>query len=135
MERAVKTIAKLRMSQDPPAMTEVVKRAWKVAVGKRISGHAKAIALVRSTLVVEVEDFIWQKQLFTLSRPIVEKLATLVGPGVIDDVEFRIGIPRRMPQREERAAHSQPTLWDEADDIRDPVMRHVYKSSRLRALA
>jgi hypothetical protein len=135
MERAVKTIAKLRMSQDPTAMTEVVKRAWNVAVGKRIGSHAKAIALVRSTLVVEVEDFIWQKQLFTLSRPIIEKLGTLLGPDVIDDVEFRVGVPRRMPQREERAAHSQPKLWDDADDIRDPVLRHVYKSSRQRALA
>ena len=135
MERAVKTIAKLRMSQDPSAMTEVAKRAWKVAVGKKIAAHTKASRMVRTTLVVEVEDFIWQKQLFTLRSQIVEKLSGLIGAGIVEDLEFRIGVPKRMPQREERGAHAQPTLWDEADGIRDPVLRKVYKFSRQRALA
>ena len=115
-------------------MTEVAKRAWVVAVGKKIAKHTKATTLVRTTLVVEVEDFIWQKQLFTLRTQIVDKLATLVGPDIVKDVEYRIGVPKRVPQREERAAHSQPTLWDEANDIRDPVMRKVYKFSRRKAL-
>jgi hypothetical protein len=91
--------------------------------------------MVRTTLVVEVEDAIWQRQLFTLRAPIIEKLVGLMGPGIVEDVEFRIGVPKRMPQREERAAYSQPTLWDDADGIRDPVLRRVYKFSRQKALA
>lgn len=135
MERALKTIAKLRLSQDPAARLDLARRAWPLAVGKKIAVHSAAVKLVRSTLLVDVDDFIWQKQLFTLRSQILAKLTDLIGKGVVDDVEFRVGVPRRIPQREERAAHSQPLLGDEAEGIPDAALRRVYKVSRQRALA
>jgi hypothetical protein len=135
MERASKTIAKLRMSENPEAKTELARRVWPAAVGKKIAAHSKAVNLVRSTLVVEVEDFIWQKQLFALRSQITAKLIKVMGPGIVDGVEFRVGIPRHMPQREERAANTQAGLFDDADAIRDPGMRRAYKVARYKALA
>jgi hypothetical protein len=55
-----------------------------------------------------------------------------LGPGVVDDLEFRIVPRRREPQRAEQ---SVPALLDEAENIADPVLRDIYKASRLKAQA
>jgi hypothetical protein len=52
----------------------------------------------------------------------------------VEELEFRIGIPRRQPGRAEERTGSMP-LYDEADGIRDPVFRSIYKSSRKKATA
>ncbi len=52
------------------------------------TSHGKP-QVVRSTLVVEVEDAIWQKQLFPLSAQIVIRVQKLLGHPGIQDVEFR----------------------------------------------
>ena len=88
---------------------------------------------MRTRLVVEVEDQIWQRQLFVLTRQILANLEMKIGRGVVDDLEFRI-VPRRLePQR---APVSMPGLFaDEADRIADPVMRHIYKTARRKESA
>jgi hypothetical protein len=106
--------------------------AWPDAVGKRIAGHTRAAKLVRTRLVVEVEDATWQRNLFSLSRHILHNLEKALGPGLVDDLEFRI-LPRR---REPVVARSSvPTLLDDADAIADPVLRDLYKLSRKKAQA
>jgi len=135
MERALKTIVKLRLSQDSEAREKLVCRGWPVAVGKTIAAHSRALRMVRQTLIVEVEDAIWQRQLFSLREQILARLSQTLGAGMVEDVEFRIGLRRPMPHREERGANPQAQLWDEADGIRDPVMRKLYIRSRRKALA
>jgi hypothetical protein len=87
---------------------------------------------VRTRLVVEVEDAIWQRQLFSLSRHILHNIEKALGPGLVDDLEFRI-IPRRLEPAMARA--SVPALLDEADGIDDPILRDLYKISRKKAQA
>jgi predicted nucleic acid-binding Zn ribbon protein len=118
---------------DSVSSEELVCAAWSAAVGKRIAKHARAEKLVRTKLVVGVDDAVWQRQLFTMSRMIDGKLAENLGTGVVDDVEFRISPPRRGPQRAERSTPSKPE--DEADGIEDPVLRRIYMSSRKRETA
>ena len=86
---------------------------------------------MRDRLVVEVEDAIWQRQLFTLRHQILHKIGKVIGSGVVEEVEFRVRVPRPAPRREERA--NRP--YDEADGIEDPVLRRVYKFARKRASA
>jgi hypothetical protein len=89
--------------------------------------------MVRNRLVVEVEDQTWQRQLFTLTSPILRNLERSLGHGVVTDLEFRI-VPRRRDAQ--RAGVSVPALIpDEADAIADPVMRSIYRASRKKALA
>jgi hypothetical protein len=95
--------------------------------------HATAKSLVRGSLIVEVEDGIWQKQLFYLRFQILAKLQEVVGAGVITAVEFRIGTPRRPPQPALSLNASKPL--DDADGIADPGMRIVYKQARKKASA
>jgi hypothetical protein len=102
-------------------------------VGKTIAGHTRAARMVRTRLVVEVEDAIWQRQLFTLTPQILAKLEQSLGRGVVEQVEFRIVPRRREPQR---AAAAMPALIaDDATEIADPVLRSIYRASRNRALA
>ena len=132
MERAGKSLAKLKLS-DAISADDLARAAWPAAVGKRIALHATAKSLVRGSLIVEVEDAVWQKQLFYLRFQILKKLTEVLGAGVITDVEFRIATPRRPPQ----AAQSlgAPSQLDEAEGISDPGMRLVYKQARKKASA
>jgi predicted nucleic acid-binding Zn ribbon protein len=133
VESVSRIFGKLKVADQPISPEQFVLSAWKGAVGRKIALHTRASKLVRTRLVVEVEDQIWQRQLFVLTRQILATLEVKVGRGMVDDLEFRI-VPRRMePQR---AATSMPGLFaDEADQIADPIMRHIYKSARRKASA
>jgi len=133
MERASKFIRGLGLPGDTPTADELACAAWAVAVGKRIAAHTRAAKLVRKKLIVEVEDQIWRKQLFTLSYQILTNLAKSIGPDLVEDLEFKVVPRRREPAR---ATVSMPApLLDEADGIADPVLRDIYRVARKRALA
>src|SRR2546421_1804745 len=97
MERAGRSLAKLKLS-GKISVDEIALAAWPAAVGDRIARHARAVALVRGNLVVEVEDAIWRKQLFYLRSHILRKMIELLGDTSVTDVEFRVATPRRPPQ-------------------------------------
>ncbi len=133
MERASKLIRGLRLSGNVITADELACAAWPEAVGKKLAAHTRAARMVRTRLVVEVEDATWQRQLFTLSRQILNNLDTHLGHGFVEDLEFRVVPRRREPQRAEQAV---PALFaDDADGIADPVLRDIYKASRKKALA
>ena len=120
-----------------PAMERAeraARAAWPKAVTKKIASHTRAAEMVRTTIIIEVEDAVWRRQLFPLIPSIVLNFAKIVGPGIIEDAEFRI-VPRR--REPERAVEAVPggLFADEADAIADPVMRGIYKSARSKALA
>jgi hypothetical protein len=147
MERAAKLIKKSKFSQKVFSDEDLARAVWPTAVGKAIAKHTLRVKLVRNTLVVEVEDAIWQKQLYCLSLQIVDRLRKVTGNTSIDNVEFRVGVARREPQRalsREGRSH-EGTLReglplagiapDEADGIQDPVLKKLYRLSRKKATA
>ena len=131
MERASKVLGKLNL---PPGTVDpeiMVCAAWASAVGKKVAAHTRAARLVRSHLIVEVEDNIWQRQLFVLRGQIRRKIDESIGAGIVEDIEFRVA-PRRLgPQ----VAQHSTAAKDDADGIVDPVLRNIYKASRKRELA
>ena len=131
MERASKVLGKLNLPDGTVTQEAMVCAAWANAVGKKIAAHSRAVKMVRAHLVVEVEDAIWQRQLFVLRRQIQVKIDESIGAGIVEDIEFRVS-PRRLgPVR----AQQSVTQSDEADGIGDPVLRNIYKASRKRELA
>jgi Dna[CI] antecedent DciA-like protein len=132
MERASSLIRGLKLSGDVITAEEMACAAWPGAVGKRIAAHTRVAKLVRTRLVIEVEDAIWQRQLFSLCSQILRNLEKTLGHGLVDDLEFRI-VPRRREPALARA--SVATMSDDADAIADPVLRDLYKLSRKKALA
>jgi len=133
MERASKLIRSLRLPGEAIDHGKVACAVWALSVGKKIAGHTRAARMVRTRLIVEVEDAIWQRQLFTLTPQILGKPGQNPGPGLVEQVEFRIVPLRREPQRAV-AAMPAPAA-DEASEIFDPVLRSIYRASRKKALA
>jgi predicted nucleic acid-binding Zn ribbon protein len=131
MERASKVLGKLNLPQGTVDPEIIVCAAWAGAVGKKVAAHTRAARLVRSHLIVEVEDNIWQRQLFVLRGQIRRKIDESIGAGIVEDIEFRVA-PRRLGPRQ--AQHSTAAS-DDADRIADPVLRNIYKASRKRELA
>jgi predicted nucleic acid-binding Zn ribbon protein len=133
MERASKLIRGMKLPSGMLSGEELACAVWPQAVGKKIAAHTRAARIVRTRLVVEVEDITWQRQLNALSRQIVWNLEQMIGKGVVDDLEFRIIPRRREPQRAMAAA---PALFqDDSTAIADPVMRSIYRAARKKALA
>jgi hypothetical protein len=140
MERAARLFQNKSVNREIVSDEDVFRAAWPLAVGKAIARHTSRLKLVRGTLVVEVEDAIWQRQLHTLSSQILNRLRKVTGNAVVTDLEFRIGIPRRAVQSAESGelfgakASSQPNA-DDAETILDPVLKKVYRLSRKKASA
>lgn len=130
MQRAGQLIGKLKLSRDPGDAEARALAAWRVAAGKKIAEHTRAASLVRTSLVVEVEDAVWQRQLNTLRHFLLRNLADVLGEALITDIDFRPMPPRRQPQR---AAAARPA--NQASRIEDPVLDLLYRQSRNRNTA
>jgi hypothetical protein len=134
MERASRLLGKLKFPEDSVTLEELARAVWPSVVGKIIARHTRASRMVRSRLIVEVEDQDWQRQLTQMSRHIAERMKTALGGAAIDDVEFRVMIRRRDPGRASTSSVTT-SAGDEADLIPDPVMRGIYRRTRKKALA
>jgi hypothetical protein len=130
MERAGRLIGKLKVSAgitDPETRAQA---AWAMAAGKKVAQRTRATSLVRGTLVVEVEDFVWQKQLNTLRHFLLRNLHKELGEALVMEIDFR-PMPRRLaPQRAETARPVQVV-----DGIVDPVLGLLYQQSKKKELA
>ena len=123
MDRAGRLIGKLNVMQDVADPEARAVAAWKVAAGKKIARHTKARKLVRSTLVVEVEDLVWQRQLATLSRILLGNLEKALGERLVNEIDFR-PMPARRPQERAESARA------DKDRIEDPVLAMLYRRAR-----
>ena len=126
MQRAGQLIGKLKLSRDPADTEARALAAWRVAAGKKIAAHTRATALVRTSLVVEVEDLVWQRQLNTLRHFLVRNLADALGEALVMDIDFRPMPPKRQPQRAATAR---------SGEIEDPVLDLLYRQSKNRNTA
>ncbi len=131
MERAGRLIGKLKVSSKVTTPEQMAQAAWPAAVGKRLADRTGRVTLYGTTMVVDVEDAIWQSQLTPMSGQILAKIEMLLGSGAIQKLEFRIGVMRRRPQKVEKPS----PLFDEGDGIQDPSFRKIYIASRRRASA
>jgi predicted nucleic acid-binding Zn ribbon protein len=121
MQRAGQLIGKLKISRDPADAEARARAAWRVAAGKKIAEHTRATAVVRGSLIVEVEDVVWQRQLNTLRHFLVRNLNSALGEAMITEIDFRPMPPRREPQRAMTARPGQ---------IEDPVLDLLYRRSQ-----
>ena len=126
MDRAGHFIAKMNLPPQVDGEDTRLRAAWTVAAGPKIARHTRARALVRNTLIVEVGDAVWQKQLSTLRHFLLRNLAKELGAGTVTEIDFRPMPARREPQRAETARPNR-------DGITDPVMALIYEQSRRRA--
>ena len=128
MERVTRLLAKLKSDSLP--MEDLAREVWPLAVGKIIAGHSQYAGLVRRCLVIEVEDAIWRKQLTSITPDILRKLAALIGPHIVTDIEFRVAALRMRPRKDRPLPLFDAA--DEANRIADPIFRRLYAADRRR---
>jgi len=121
MQRAASLIRKLKLPAGSDNPENRAKAAWKLAAGPKIEKHTLAASLVRGTLVIEVGDMIWQRQLYALRHFLLRNLAEILGEPLVTDLDFRPMLQRRKPQTAETPR---------ADGISDPVMSLLYQQSK-----
>src|ERR1700722_17762863 len=71
MDQASRLIARWAGVSDVISHERIACGAWKKAVGSKIALRTRALKLVRTTLVVEVDDEIWRSNLWTLRYQIL----------------------------------------------------------------
>ncbi|MDZ4800033.1 MAG: DciA family protein [Bryobacteraceae bacterium] len=134
MERASLVLAKLKSNSQNVSTEQLATAAWPVAVGRNIANRTTVTGLIGHRLVIEVEDYIWQRQLWALRSQILGSLEKTLGkPPVVTELEFRIAGPSRRPVQ--TSVQRTASDADEADAIRDPVMRSIYRAARKKATA
>ena len=116
MQQASRFIASISNLRESCNAGDIVCAAWKRAVGKTIAVHSRASKLVRDRLVVEVEDWLWQRNLMGLSRQILKNLEQAVGPGIVAELEFRVIPTRRGPTLAEVSMPSPENDEDEENE-------------------
>jgi hypothetical protein len=134
MDPASRIIARWPDAADVITHERIACGAWKRSVGKKVAQRTRALKLVRTTLVVEVEDEMWKKNLWGLRYQILHNLAKAIGPEIVTDLELRIMPQRFGPQRAD-SVERVVTPADEADTIADPGLRRIYKAARRRETA
>jgi len=120
MERAGRLFRNVKL---PPQLADPegrVRAVWANAAGKKVAAHTRAGVLVRDTLIVEVEDKVWQRQLSTLKHFLLRNLEKELGERLVNDIDFRPMPPRREPQR---ALHARAS----SVGIQDPVLDLLYQ--------
>ena len=128
MDRAGSLIGKLKLSPDLADPETRARSAWTVAAGKKIAQHTLAAALVRGTLIVEVQDIVWQKQLNSLRHFLLRNLKEALGEDLVKEIDFRPMPPRIKPRRAESARGKAGGIL--SDGINDPVMAMLYRQSK-----
>jgi hypothetical protein len=93
--------------------------------------RTNAVALVRNRLIIEVEDSLWQRQLFTMRSQIIQQIENAAGRRVVEELHFRVAVAKRGPVR----AETNTPCLDEADGIPDPFLRNIYRAARKKATA
>jgi predicted nucleic acid-binding Zn ribbon protein len=134
MQRAGRLIGKLKLPnnlKDPEARARA---AWKVAAGKKIVEHTRPTMLVRDTLIVEVEDYVWQRQLNTLRHFLLRNLTEVLGEALVKEIDFRPA-PKRRPAQREEVLDVPRVDGTRVDGIHDPVLGLLYQQSKKKGLA
>jgi len=108
---------------------------WPVVVGEKVAGRTRPVRLFGQTFIVEAATQVWRKQLAQMRSEIIARLNAASGRPIVKDLEFRVEVStaRRPPGRAPSAASSAGAeTGDEADRIRDPHLRRLYRLSRQR---
>lgn len=104
--------------------------AWKQAVGETLSARAQAVALRDQTLVVAVEDKVWQRQLEQMRDQFLFRLNKVLGRRVVNVIEFRIAPEKFAVQKavpDKSTTRSIPIeLVAAAANIEDPGLRKAF---------
>lgn len=105
--------------------------AWKVTTGDTLSQRAIATEFKNETLIVLVEDAVWQKQLEQMRPQLMWRVNSMLGEPLVKAIEFRIEVAafgERRQNAEVRASHAPipVELLSAAAQIEDVELRRAF---------
>lgn len=105
--------------------------AWKRVAGEGLANHAAPLSLRSETLVVEVADDVWKKQLERMSRELTSRINKLLRREVVKAIEFRVNaklLKRHSPssQSAESIKSLPESVISSAAAIDDPELRERF---------
>jgi predicted nucleic acid-binding Zn ribbon protein len=135
MDELIKSLpAVLRDIGSSPDVAEAAAlAAWKYATGAGLQSHAIATRLDDRTLIVEVRDPIWQKQLQTMKEQLLFRVNTILGQALVTDIELRVN-PKAVIVTQQQKIEASETpdnevpleLWSAASAIQDKQLRQKF---------
>ena len=138
MEELIKSLPQvLRATGDSDEVAEAAAlAAWRHVAGEGLRDHAVATRLGEGTLVVEVRDAIWQKQLATMKRQLILTL----GQPLVKDIELRIN-PKALSATAQKPTYTDIAdnevpleLWSAASAIEDKKLRQKFLKAAMGSL-
>jgi predicted nucleic acid-binding Zn ribbon protein len=133
MERAGRLIPKLKLSPEMADPETRARAAWALAAGETIARHTRAASLVRGTLIIEVEDYTWQRNLAGFESSLLRNLREALGEATVASLDFR---PMRKPAVDELPPRRQPqraqSARPDSDLVGDPVLDWLYRQSKAK---
>jgi len=142
VEELIKSLPQvLRTSGDADEVAEAAAlAAWKHVAGEGLRDHAVATRLEEGTLVVEVRDPIWQKQLATMKRQLIFRVNSTLGQLLVKDIELRVN-PKALNATAPKPANTDITdnevpleLWSAASAIEDKQLRQKFLRAAMGSL-
>lgn len=119
---------------DPIADEDLLLSYWPSTVGPMIACRTRPLGVFGDKLFVEVTDLPCLNELRALRWRVTRQLNEAVGRRVLSDVSFRLGrAHRKPPARAARVSGSEAADGDEADEIRDPNLRRIFRARRKAA--
>lgn len=105
--------------------------AWKVTTGDSLSQRAIACEFNNDTLIVVVEDAVWQKQLEQMRPQLLWRVNSMLGEPLVKAIEFRIDATVFSERRQNavvRASHAPipVELLSAAAQIEDVELRRAF---------
>ena len=143
MDELIKSLPKvLRAMGDTTEVAEAAAiAAWKHATGVGLRPHAVATKLVGKTLIVQVRDAIWQKQLALMKSQLLYRVNSILGQPLVNDIELQIN-PKSLaiiqPEKDTKAEildNEVPIeLWAAANSIEDKQLRQKFLKAAIASL-
>lgn|GEM_PF-2326072 len=125
-------MSRLRPANGKLTASQLAISAWPAAVGFRLANRTRVTFFEKGRMIVEAEDALWQRNLAALTPQILTNLRSLLEDAAPRKIEFRVGVRRRPPQREE-PLRGTGLFAAESSGIADPSLAYVYRLSRRKA--
>jgi hypothetical protein len=132
------------LGASPARLTAFAAAYWPHLVGDEIASRTRVVKVENGTLVVEVPDASWRRELHRLQGSLLGRLRGPLGgaaPRRLGFIEARGGVSR-LPARPAHPAESQPqpnppsaAILEAARSIPDPALREAFVQTAARYLA
>lgn len=116
---------------DPLFAEDLIRSAWTHLAGKQLASRTRPLRIYGDTLIVEVPDRAWPRELRRFEGALLDRVNRLLGQTRVCDVQWRVNPalaepPAPEPPRKPPARETDAALEAAARAIPDPELRELF---------